>query len=179
MPRLSADQWAAIRLEWEGEPTASFHGLAQKHGVDKSQISRIAKREGWSKTGQIGSINENAQRRADAKVNAEGGSTQRPINAEERASRDESESVRADVLARLRTEWAELESFRKVALLAMKEAHKAGDKNAWSIAKLAADTALANMRTLSIKQDGERAAWGLDLKADEDIVIRNPRRAEA
>jgi hypothetical protein len=179
VPRLSADQWAAVRLEWENEPTATFSGLAGKHGVNKSEISRTAKRQGWSKTGQIGSINENAQRRADAQLNADGTTTQRKPNASDLASRHESESIRADVLARLRTEWAELESFRKVALVAMKEAHKAGDKNAWSIAKLAADTALANMRTLSIKQDGERAAWGLDLKADEDIVIRNPRRAEA
>lgn len=58
MPRLTADQWAAVRLEWEGEPTATFTGLATKHGVNKSEISRRCAKEAWSKRGQLGAINE-------------------------------------------------------------------------------------------------------------------------
>lgn len=62
MPRLSADQWAAARIEWEGEPSASFLGLAGKYGVQASSISRTAAREGWTKRGVIADINEAAQR---------------------------------------------------------------------------------------------------------------------
>jgi hypothetical protein len=179
MPRLTADQWAAIRIEWEGEPTATFSALAGKHNVNKSEISRTAKRQGWSKRGQLGDINEAAQRKADAQLNADGNPTQRQPNTGDLATRDESESLRAAVLVRLRAEWAELEGFRKAALAAMKTAHENGDKAAWSIAKMAADTALANIRALSVKQDAERKAWGLDAKSEEDIVITNPRRIEA
>jgi hypothetical protein len=179
MPRLTADQWAAIRIEWEGEPTATFNGLASKHGVDNSQISRVARKEGWSKRGQIADINEAAQRRADASSDPDGTQTQRPLRSADLATRDESESLRAAVLVRMRSEWAELEGFRKAALAAMKTAHENGDKAAWSIAKMAADTALANIRALSVKQDAERKAWGLDAKSEEDIVITNPRRIEA
>ena len=53
MPRLSADQWAAVRLEWEGEPTATFLGLAGKHGLQASSISRRAASEGWTKRGVL------------------------------------------------------------------------------------------------------------------------------
>lgn len=177
MPRLTADQWAAIRMEWEGEPMATFHALGPKHGVDKSEISRRARRDGWAKTGQIGTINENAQRRADRSTSADGTSpAQRELNAGDLASRQESEAVRAGVLIRHRGEWAELEAFRKAALKAMKDAHESGDRAAWMIAKLAADTAKANLQALEIKQSGEAKAWGLDAKSEEEIVIRNPRR---
>lgn len=178
MPRLTADQWAAIRIEWEGEPTATFHGLAGKHGVDKASISRKAAKDGWSKSGQIASINENAQRRADAKFVSECNTTQRERNASDLAAREESERVRAGVLVRHRAEWAELEQFRRSALKAMKDAHEAGDRNAWMVAKMAADTAKANIQALEIKQAGEAKAWGLDVKSEEEIVIRNPRHAD-
>jgi hypothetical protein len=77
------------------------------------------------------------------------------------ATRDESIDVRAEVLERHRKEWGDLENFRKTALAAMKNAHEVGDKEAWSIAKLAADTAKANLSALEVKQQGERKAWGL------------------
>jgi hypothetical protein len=178
--RLTPDQWAAIRLEWEGDPLATFNGMAQKHGVDVASVSRHASREGWSKRNQLGDINEAANRRADAQCNANGDAseTQRPNTASDLATRDESEAVRAAVLVRLRAEWAELEGFRKAALAAMKTAHTEGDKAAWSIAKMAADTALSNIRALSVKQEGERKAWGLDAKSEEEIIITNPRRIE-
>lgn len=179
MPRLTADQWAAIRLEWEGEPTATFLGLADKHGVGVSSVSRTAARDGWTKRGQLGSINDAAQRKADARVDATGNAkqTQRPSTAADLATREESEDVRAAVLERHRREWAELEGFRKTALVAMKAAHEAGDMGGWKIADLAAKTALANMRTLEVKQSGERAAWGLDQHTEAEIVIGNPRGA--
>lgn len=178
MPRLTADQWAAIRIEWEGEPTATFSGLAEKYGVNKASISRTAWREAWVKRGQLAGINESAQRKADRLTDADGNATQRECNAVDLATRTESEDLRAEVTARHRREWAELEAFRKTALKAMKDAHEAGDRAAWMVAKLAADTARANISALDIKQHGERKAWGLDVKGEEDIVITNPRVAD-
>lgn len=182
MPRLTADQWAAIRIEWEGEPTATFSGLANKHGVEVSNVSRKCAKEGWTKTGQLASINEAAQRKADSRCDSDGNAnarqTQRPRNAADLATRDESIDLRAEVLERHRREWSELETFRKVALKAMKDAHDAGDKEGWQIAKLAADTASANIRALEVKQQGERRAWGLEAKAEEEVVIINPRSAD-
>lgn len=93
-------------------------------------------------------------------------------------AREESERVRAGVLVRHRAEWAELEQFRRTALKAMKDAHESGDRNAWMVAKMAADTAKANIQALEIKQSGEAKAWGLDVKSEEEIVIRNPRHAD-
>jgi len=116
MPRLKADQWAAIRIEWEGEPTATFSQLADKYGIDKAQVGRVAKRDGWTKIGQLANINEAAQRKADARCDSEGNSTQPKLNRQEIATRDESIDVRADVLERHRREWAELENYRKTAL---------------------------------------------------------------
>jgi hypothetical protein len=175
MPRLTVDQWAAIRMEWEGEPLATYTGLGEKFGVDKSEISRRAKRESWVKRGQLASINESAQRKADLLTDAQGNSTQRELNAGDLATRTESEDLRAAVTARHRVEWGELEEFRQNALAAMRDAHAVGDRETWSIAKVAADTAKANLSALEIKQQGERRAWGLDMHGEEDIVIANPR----
>lgn len=179
MPRLSADQWAAMRLEWEGEPVATFSGLGKKYGVDNSEISRRARRDGWTKRGVLGDINEAAQRKADARCDADGNSTQRKLRDSDLATRDESEDLRAEVLARHRRDWAEMVAFRKTALAEMKTAHARGDKEAWQVAKLAADTALANLRSLAVAHDGERKAWGLDLKSEEEIIIANPRRLDS
>jgi hypothetical protein len=183
VPRLSQDQWAAIRTEWEGEPQASFLGIANRYGVQASSISRRAIREGWAKRGQLASINEAAQRKADAEFGTESkGETQNKSKGTvaDLAARDQSEDLRAAVLTRHRREWAELEIYRRHALLAMDRAKdtmdmaiaggvpaSAQDKDAWVAAKTAADTAKANMTTLQIKQDGERKAWGLD-----DAAIR-------
>ena len=175
MPRLTADQWAAIRLEWEGEPSATFNALADKYGVDRASIGRAAKRENWVKRGQLAGINESAQRKADRFTDADGNATQHGRNTGDLATRDESVDLRATINARHRSEWAELDGFRKTALKAMKDAHEAGDKEAWQIAKLAADTAKANLSALEVKQNGERRAWGMHVHGEEDIVIVNPR----
>jgi hypothetical protein len=174
VPRLTADQWDDIRSEWEADPITTFSGLGEKFGVDKANICRKAARDGWSKIGQIGSINENAQRRADAR--ADGNATQR--NGRDVATRCESESIRADVLVRHRHEWDELMTYRRLALEAMNAAGETGDRVAWSVAKLAADTAKANLQALEIAQAGEARAWGLDYQRDnaETGTIRSITR---
>lgn len=178
MPRLTADQWADVRAEWEGEPTATFNALADKHGINVSNISRKADKEGWAKRNQLGVINESASRKADAMVDSDGNAnpkrkTQNQPAKLALAQREQSEDVRALVQARHRQEWAELEQFRKAALAQMKAAHE-GSK-AWREAKIAAETAATNIRALDIKQQGEARAWMLDFKGEADIVISNPR----
>lgn len=164
MPRLKDDQWAAMRLAWEGEPRLTFSALAEQYGVNVGNVSRKAAKEGWSKRGVLPDLNEAAQRRADTQTDANGNAkqTQRPAGAGDLATRDESEAVRAAVLVRHRAEWAALELYRRQALEAMDRASEAGDRESWIIAKTAADTAKANLQALQVKQDGERKAWGLD-----------------
>lgn len=179
MPRLSADQWGLVRAEWEGEPLASFNSLADKHGINVSNISRRAARDSWVKRNQLASINEAASRKADALVDSNG-QMRENANANAKlalAQRELSEDLRAQVQARHRSEWAEMVAFRKTALVVMHDAHKKKDRASWANAKLAADTALANLRALAVAHDGERKSWGLDAKSEEDIVITNPRRA--
>lgn len=173
MPRLTADQWAAIRLEWEGEPTATYLGLADNYGVAVSSISRKATTEGWTKKNQLATINEAAQRKADLRVDANGNATQtqRDGTVLDLANRNESEDVRAEILVRHRHEWAELENFRAISLERMIAAKESGDREPWQVAKIAADTALANMRTLEAKQAGERKAWGMDVMEVEKPSI--------
>jgi len=171
-------------MEWEGEPMATFGRLSEKFDINKSEISRKAAKEGWTKRGVIGDINEAAQRKADGRCDADGNPTKKPTgqrepNVVDLPQRIISEDLRADVLVRHRKEWAELISFRKSALAAMKAAHENGDKISWQVAKMAADTALANLRALAVAQEGERKAWGLDLKVEEEIIITNPRIRDA
>jgi len=164
-------------MEWEGEPLATFSGLAERFEVQVSSISRRADRETWTKRGQLASINEAAQRKADLLTDALGHEKQSKSNAGDLATRTESEDLRAAVTARHRTEWGDLEAYRQSALEAMDTAKKAGNRETWYIAKVAADTAKANLSALEIKQQGERRAWGLDMHGEEDIVIANPRGA--
>jgi len=159
--RLTANEWKVVRSEFETEPLASYGSLSAKYGVVKSAIHTKSKKEGWVKAGETASINEAAYRRADADDGLE-----REKNASSAlkviASREESEQKRAAVIVLHRQEWSELNNFRKAALSKMKEAIEAADRKIWWNAKIASDTILHHMRTLDIKQQGERRAWGLE-----------------
>lgn len=187
MARLTPDQWAAIREEWETDPKAS-HDTAAKRASEaggfecpsREIVRRTQIKDGWAKRGQLADIGEAAQRRADKLVDSDGcakvgkkvGNEVGVATAEKLASRIESEIVRAEVLARHRTEWGELQNHRKAALVAMQKAQKAGDKESWQIAKIAADTAKANLQVLEIQQLAERRAWGLnELEKDNKAAL--------
>ena len=179
MPRLKKHQWEEMRLTWETEPSVKFIDLARQYNVNVSAVSRWASREGWEKIRPLQAINDAAQRRADARTDATGNrvelikekqklewdantSYEEKRNDVEQATRAESEAKRADLVTRHRTEWAELEGFRRTAMAAMKTAHEKGDRGSWGIAKTAAETAKTNLMALEIKQAGEARAWGLD-----------------
>jgi len=73
----------------------------------------------------------------------------------------ETDNIQSTLLNRHRLEWSEVDGFRKAALAVMKAAHEKGGKEQWQIAKIAAETARANIQALSIKQTHERLAFGL------------------
>ena len=175
MGRLSKEQWSAVRASWEEDPVVSYVEAAQrvsaKHGFEvpsKAAISKKALLEHWSKTGELAIINEAAQRRADAlDVDPEVDDK----NFNKIVAREESERLRAEVLARHRREWSEMEGFRRSALIKLKEAYDfkgelRDERQRWIIAKLAADAVKVNFSSLALKQDGEVKAWGLGFNFD-------------
>ncbi len=181
MARLTEDQWQAIRAAWEEDPTASYDAAADRaakaggfEAPTKGAISQRATKDGgWSKRGQLSNINEAAQRLADAaKLNRE----VNPYTGDRLAARGDSERLRADILARHRSEWEELDEARRAALDKMRECYVVSEdgrpnmaaKEEWTVAKMAAETARINLNALEIKQAGERKAWGLDDPAAED-----------
>ena len=46
MPRLTADQWAEIRAEYEAG--ASLNVVAERHGMSRAAVQKRAKAEGWT-----------------------------------------------------------------------------------------------------------------------------------
>ena len=178
---MDEGQWAALRQEWEAGPLVSFNELAATYGINRANIGRRAAKEGWQKNGQLTAINEGAQRRADARVDCDGNEKPHTRRSSDvpAATKQQSEDLRADVLTRHRKEWAELEQFRKAALMKVKDAHESsrqvdGEPDVlenWRVAKLAMDTIHSGLRALSVKQAGETKAWGLDFVPNlEDLT---------
>jgi hypothetical protein len=173
MTKHTDEAWEAIRAEWESDYDVTFTFLHEKYKIDVSTISRRAKAERWLKKGIVALINETSQRRADKHAQA---LQEEAIAQNETATREESENIRTAILIRHRKEWYDIENYRKIALSSMNEAHEAkDDKQKWLLAKTASDAALANIRALEVKQEGERKAWGLNIMPEESIVITNQR----
>lgn len=84
-------------------------------------------------------------------------------------------AMRADVSGRLRREWVELDPLRRASAATMKRAFEEPDPRVaverWKAAKLASETILATFRALAIKQQGERAAWGVDDASTAPTII--------
>jgi hypothetical protein len=78
------------------------------------------------------------------------------------------------VLLLMREAGTDTEASRRTSFQLTAESENSA-KEKWQNAKLAADTALANLKALEIKQEGERRAWGLQITQEEDIVITNIR----
>jgi len=161
MARLTKDQWLEARQKWEADPTLSMGELAGQIGVSVAAISKTAKAQGWVKSGSLPSINRAAQVKADAaEVNGEvnGETGKKPLPASIEASTE----LRAKLIQSHRAEW------RHHARLFGLDAIKA-DFGEGKSAKISAEM-------LSIRQKGERIAWGMDTEAtDTTITINNPR----
>lgn len=145
MARLTSDQWQEARQAWEADPTLTFEGLAERLGLSRQAVSKKAKGENWTKVGALRKVAEKAQLQADCKVAQVAGATAK--NAEQ-ATFDASVEIRADVIDRHRSDWAE---HRKLFTLKdIKDKFEAGKQ-----AKISAEM-------LMIRQRGERAAYGLE-----------------
>lgn len=110
-----------------------------------------AKKEGWTRVASLSGINERAQFKADAKeLGKLGGQLGKPsAKAVELA-----EDIRADVLERHRSDWAEHRQYFKVPEIA-------ADFEKGKSAKISSEMLL-------IRQRGERAAYGLEDSSPAD-----------
>lgn len=153
MPRLSADLWAAARLKWEADPALTFAALGHALGVSDEAVRKRAKAEAWERVRSLKQIAERAQLKADAKV---GGKVGGPTTK----SSDLAEDIRADVIDRHRSDWAEHRVHFKIAAIA-------ADFSAGKSAKISAEMLL-------IRQKGERDAYGLSETAPSQQTPPEP-----
>lgn len=156
MPRLTPDQWADVRAEREAG--ASFGKLAEKYGIDQAAIFRHAKKEGWSDGSDVADL---IRRKVNEKVNAI--DNVNPVKKAEAIDAAANEAAR--IVTRHRDDW---------------ERHH----QVFGVDGIAADfdlgkSAKISSEMLAIRQKAERIAWNLEDKASDEIVISNPRRAEA
>lgn len=147
MPRLSADQWAAIRAEREAG--ASFPELAEKYGVSHQAIQKRAKAEGW---GDGTDVADTIRRKVAEKVAGVVAACKHKKKAE---AIDAAAERGAEVVRRHQAEW---------------EDHRArfgsvpADFEDGKLAKISAEM-------LRIRHEGERRAWGLDEAAGQPAIV--------
>lgn len=165
--KLTPDHWQAIRTCWEydpDEPTYLDAALraAKEHGFappGKSTIDARQKREAWERRGNLNGINAAAQLMADSQVDT-AGKVRQDDSAMVVVKRSEAINVRAQVTVRHRAEWDDVDLVKAEAL-AIRDTDHDG-----SMAKLKSAKLLAEVITL--KQTGERRAWGLDTPDPQD-----------
>lgn len=152
MARLTADQWIEARQKWEADPSLTFEALAEQLGLTRQAVSKKANANGWAKVGALRQVVEKAQFKADAKVAQVASEAGQVAGAttkkDQRATFEASVEIRADVIDRHRSDWAEHRKNFKISEI--KDDFENGKK-----AKISAEMLL-------IRQKGERAAYGLE-----------------
>jgi hypothetical protein len=156
MARLTADQWQDARQQWEADLSLTFEALADKLQLSRQAVSKKAKSDSWSKVGSLRVVAERAQLKADGKVAQVAGATTKKDQA---ATFEASVEIRADVIDRHRSDWAEHRKHFK-----MVELHK--DFENGKKAKITAEM-------LMIRQKGERAAYGLEEVSNPAAGVSN------
>lgn len=158
--RPSQEAWETARRTWEADPTQTFESIAKIIGVSHTAVSKRANNpeDPWARQQSMREIVTKAQRRADArevaaKVSAEAAKVAAETRKESVA--EAAVDLRADVLERHRADWAQHRTL--FTLDAIKKEFEAGKS-----AKISAEM-------LSIRQKGERAAYGI-----EDVAPSNP-----
>lgn len=156
--RLTTDEWLEARQSWEADMTLTFDAMSDKLGVSKQAISKMAKKQGWVKSGSLDSINRAAQIRADAaevdgKVDQSTGKRLLP------GSIDQSTDLRSKLIQSHRAEW------RKHAGMFTLEKIGEDYKKHGTAGKISAEM-------LAIRQKAERIAWGMDDdKSDGKTIV--------
>ncbi|WP_288078616.1 hypothetical protein [Pseudomonas sp.] len=146
---------AAARALWEGDPNISMADVAAEVGVTVRAMRRWTQEENWSKRKQ--DMSERAHAAADnykGKLSELGPeiTTEQQKQAEADAAEETAVQLRAQVLDRHRKEW---NAPRKLSY----DAVKAKDFNQMKMAKITAEA-------LTLIQNGERKAWGIDSGPD-------------
>ncbi|WP_432744250.1 hypothetical protein ABXJ76_03815 [Methylobacter sp. G7] len=185
MARLTQKNWQAVRDVWEFDSdqpsmTVASERAGAKFGFKPPPKGTLSLHMGndakagvpWVRRGTMTGIVSAAHRKADHLVNSDDEPTKmnEKLNAisakKEQAGRDESEDLRAAVIARHRREWNIVLLLRQEALVDRKVDHK----KSFEMSKLAK----INAELTKIQQDGERRAWGLD-----DIAVDVTKLSDA
>lgn len=147
--RPSKEVKAEARIQWESRHDLTFAAVAAAIGVTDTAVRKWAKEGGWVKAGTLGQVNDRAHLKADAEssedVRAKLGAK---LDAPKQASVDQAIDLRAKIITTHRAEWR-----RHATMFPLEQMH--ADLDVGRKAKMAAET-------ITLRQRGERAAWGLD-----------------
>lgn len=153
MPRLTKDQWAEARVQWEADPTLTFESLGKTLAVSREAVGQRARKDGWQRDPSLHDVARRAQFKADQREASSKVPAEVPGGRLKTDSRALAEDIRADVIERHRADWAEhRQLFATSDIAANFEIGKS--------AKISAEM-------LSIRQRGERDAYGLSEAATQ------------
>lgn len=172
------DRWRMARAYFEWDPRVTYSSLARELEVTRQRVAEKAKQEGWKRLGDDpaalaraahvaagGELPEPLQEESPppippapppasdappgnvmpkAVLPGPGGKADYSVEAQEQAV-----ATRAEVISRHRGEWRAVRGL-------LGEAVRARDFNKGKLAKVVADA-------LTLTQNGERKAWGLDM----------------
>jgi hypothetical protein len=185
MSQPTQAEWESIRHKWGNNPRLTFGEAGESYAVTKQAVAKMAKKEGWEKSASLSTINQRAHRKADnlspvvgvvdVVVGATSADTQSAVD------------IRAAILATQREEIKTIPLLQNKAIslfdvaiqasAAAKNSDEASVKNrektAWYIAKLASECVKTHAMIISMKQEAESKAWGLDMYEFEQRLIPN------
>jgi len=156
--RLSKDEWLEARQTWEADQTISFEALAERLGVSRPAVSKMAAKQGWVKAGSLDSINRAAHIKADAadieSLDQVTGKVTDEVTGEtlKREPLKQSVELSTDLRARIiQSHRAELR--KHASLFKLDDINR--DFENGKKAKISAEM-------LAIRHKAERLAWGMD-----------------
>ena len=144
-PRPTKEAWQAARQRWEADPGETFESVSKTLDVSRVAVSKKAAAEGWERVQSLRKIVEKAHLQADKVSVKLSQVTSGPPKTTVSAAID----IRADLLERHRADWSQHRGL--FTLAGIKKDFDAGKK-----AKISAEM-------LTLRQKGERAAYGLDV----------------
>ena len=144
-PRPTKEAWQAARQRWEADPSETFESVSKTMGVSHVAVSKKANTEGWERVQSLRKIVEKAHLQADKVTPQLSQVPGAPAKTTVAAAID----IRADLLERHRADWSQHRNL--FTLDSIGKDFENGKK-----AKISAEM-------LTLRQKGERAAYGLDV----------------
>jgi hypothetical protein len=144
--RPSKDAWADARRTWEADPTETFESVSKTIGVSRVAVSKKASTEGWERVQSLHKIVEKAHLQADKVTpklfDVSGDAAKSTVAA--------AIDIRADLLEKHREDWRDHRNLFTLEEIALE----------FDIGK----SAKISAEMLTLRQKGERAAYGLDVE---------------